>query len=626
MSEIEKVTSYEAYMDKYKHAFEVHHASQLYKTATLVLKNEPYGSMRECWWIWRELARMLDGTYTPILPQYLHWNWIYSDTRFYSFMPVVARGDKTKISYIPDERHGLEDRRVITKIGRFLTANYAGRVLPERIAEVANAYAIQAEPPMVHVARTKREIIDIYSYGEGLKSCMAGKPWTDRNNPMAAYNNEQGSLPIGVLYIKDVLGRPTARCVARFDRDPPQFGRIYGNEYAMRVALTASGYVAAEQALHGCELVPIMHSEKTATMCVPYFDAPSRYALINIPKKRIFAAMGRSERVNEILKKHNLGTIDDGNNLLLETGQYGVIQHDALRWLGVEDYLTKATELCTNCSNRYPRPTMTVVHGGSKVCQGCLRANYVSAVWNTGGDTRFIHGESDALIHISCVGAYVIKPLRPEDVYDVVWSTWQSDYIRSSEAMLSSLMGGYINRNEACGYRHLHFDMKKMENTPKQFAVFAWLLDNMPELLIAEHHEKYPHLISAVWLDRDFTFHNLQKYQGVDGGEEKEPKTPWGSRLTRLTDWVITRAEQVSLREFRNESDGRGIQERFADVTRCSLASLPVVQKLLADRAVRKDFGDALSYSTVRRPTDEDLDDRAHPEARPRFGSIPTRR
>lgn len=458
---------------------------------------------------------------------------------------------------------------------------------------------MQANPPTVRLARTQAEIINIYKVAGGLKSCMVGKLWSAQDNPVRAYNNEAGTLFIGVLYINDAHGDTIARCVARLDTDSPQFGRIYGNEFAMRLALNVAGYKAANNGLHGCELVGIKRSESTSTLVIPYLDAPSRYVLINLPTGRVWACKQGSQFADAILRKHELGKINDGSNLLLETTQYGWLKHDAFVWFGEPNLKKTKPTRCSGCDELVSTLNLQSTLNHGRVCGECLRARFVPAIVSSDGQINFVRTSDERLVHVRCAGAYVLRPVLPENVLEVRWSGFMHDYIRNNDAVFSKSMDDWLPRTSACAYRVLAYNLDAAKKYLLEFAEFHWCMDRYS--VFVEYNDAYPLMISAIWLDPNEVFNTLCEGESTHG-KAPTSKTPWGNRLQRISDWICASFSHFDIDSSDQQgANPTGIHERFAYVTHCTLSSIPLVEKLRRARKASEDSGDAFGQAAVRR-------------------------
>lgn len=138
------------------------------------------------------------------------------------------------------KEYDLQKDFISVKPGRFLTSHFP-KLSSTKVAEIANQITIEAIPPRLAFAHTQQEIAHVYETGPS--SCMkfAGSKGLFGVNPVITYAGPD--LAIAYLIKDDPNGRSpkiTARCLAwpakKF------YGRIYGNDIALRLALNRQGY------------------------------------------------------------------------------------------------------------------------------------------------------------------------------------------------------------------------------------------------------------------------------------------------------------------------------------------------------------------------------------------------
>lgn len=121
------------------------------------------------------------------------------------------------------------------KPGRFFKQYFGDKFTDAQIATMANQVAIESAPPTLCIARTPKEIYETYLSGP--KSCMQYmKSSGFQGHPVEIY----GGPDLGLAYLKKSPDRIVARALVWPEKKI--FGRCYGNEVALKRALTTAGY------------------------------------------------------------------------------------------------------------------------------------------------------------------------------------------------------------------------------------------------------------------------------------------------------------------------------------------------------------------------------------------------
>lgn len=171
-----------------------------------------------------------------------------------------------QIAFTPTEFDGVKDRQVSLKLGRYLT-----RFMPElgeaRILELVQQHNAQFDIRATHIAKTPRTISTVYQ--RGVNSCMSHSHYhylTDYN-PTAVY----GAGDIGVFFMWDKSNkrrRITGRVLIHLER--MAYGRIYGDDQRMEVALAKAGYHPDEgDEFQDARIIDVKHD---GIQVCPYFD------------------------------------------------------------------------------------------------------------------------------------------------------------------------------------------------------------------------------------------------------------------------------------------------------------------------------------------------------------------
>ena len=171
-----------------------------------------------------------------------------------------------QIAFTPTEFDGVKDRQVSLKLGRYLT-----RFMPElgeaRILELVQQHNAQFDIRATHIAKTPRTISTVYQ--RGVNSCMAHSHYhyLPDYNPTAVY----GAGDIGVFFMWDKSNkrrRITGRVLVHLERKA--YGRIYGDDQRMEVALAKAGYHPDEgDEFQDARIIDVKHD---GIQVCPYFD------------------------------------------------------------------------------------------------------------------------------------------------------------------------------------------------------------------------------------------------------------------------------------------------------------------------------------------------------------------
>ncbi len=211
-------------------------------------------------WIEREKALATKGIYgTSKLPK--DWPLTPIENHF-------AVIQNKMISYFPDAAAGVLNKRVTTKVGRYLEQFYPH--LGD--AEKRQLTALIDPPEEVLFATTAEEIVKIYTNGPD--SCMAKtsqSKWGTDSHPAEFY----AAGDLAVAYLKKGKERASARAVCWPEKK--QFGRLYGDVERLRTELLKLGYRHVDVFV-GAKVNPIPHPKYRSTpdrdefFMTPYFD------------------------------------------------------------------------------------------------------------------------------------------------------------------------------------------------------------------------------------------------------------------------------------------------------------------------------------------------------------------
>jgi hypothetical protein len=212
-------------------------------------------SVRESeWWRIRERVRVRRGTRTmvPFVPRMLgHVNqdhWL-----------CLPNSEKSLVSYIPTEDYGYQDRRVLTKPGRYLTKYYSDLLNKDQIRN----FAAMCEPAKFRLLLKPEEFVRAAKTGP--HSCMSKDyPHT---HPMAVYSEEFGMMVAergDEIFARGLVHLPTKT-----------FVRCYGHIAVLTEYLEANGYTKVDSWPEGASLRVITYGRG---VIVPYVDGKRQVA------------------------------------------------------------------------------------------------------------------------------------------------------------------------------------------------------------------------------------------------------------------------------------------------------------------------------------------------------------
>lgn len=232
-------------------------------------------------WRHREEMRFRDGIYTNV-------PWISGLSLYFGtfdcdlldgrdkYGPVYDRVNETivahyphlsvkqpgLIAYTPTEEHGINDRQVTIKPGRYLE-QFLAEIFSKATRDKITAH-VKGCTGALQIARTPEDIVSVYLHGP--RSCMAhsltsGNFSSHPHHPTAVYGNSD----LGVAYLGEISD-PRARCLVW--PDEMKYGRLYGDD-ALRVQLEMHGYTYSEY-FHGARVRVLRSANGRYVM--PYVD------------------------------------------------------------------------------------------------------------------------------------------------------------------------------------------------------------------------------------------------------------------------------------------------------------------------------------------------------------------
>ncbi len=222
----------------------------------------------------REVRRFRDGTYksVPVLgytdvQEALEYYAEICDRPKLNHFTHLSLKNMPHIAYTDNERNGVNDRQKSLKIGRYLTRFCRYKLSEKRILELVDEHNAMFDERESGIAITSDEIVDVYLTGPN--SCMSHSVAhyrTDDVHPVSTY----GAGDVGVFYLKNKVGDVSGRALVALKSKV--YGRIYGDDARMSVALAKAGYRPDEDNIgfNGCEL-RIMKNEEMSIIA-PYLD------------------------------------------------------------------------------------------------------------------------------------------------------------------------------------------------------------------------------------------------------------------------------------------------------------------------------------------------------------------
>jgi len=177
--------------------------------------------------------------------------------------PYVAVSDPTKLAYTPTEEHGMQDRQVMVRPGKYLAQFYGDVLTPAEIEAYAVQWDSEYAPRELQVTTVPDRIEWIFVHGTN--SCMGGKEtsyFSSAVHPCRVYAGPD----LAVAYILNGSGEPSARAVVW----PAQklHSTIYGDVPRMRDALARAGYTSGS--MDGARIRRI--EDRSGGFVMPYVD------------------------------------------------------------------------------------------------------------------------------------------------------------------------------------------------------------------------------------------------------------------------------------------------------------------------------------------------------------------
>lgn len=214
--------------------------------------------------VFRELLRNDDGVYRQCDKLYRRYPELFVPLHFLHWS-TTRRG---QVAYTPTTRYLVQDRQVVTTLGRYLTKHFGQLYKTHEIANIANEMISleYGNDTDFKWCRTRDEIARAFESGP--ESCM-GKSRsafaTGGIHPTEVYATDD----IGVAILENQSQGIYARAVCNMK--DKLYGRIYGNSTALRFVLDAKGFSYTDDCpVNGCR---ILRLESEHGLIGPYVDS-----------------------------------------------------------------------------------------------------------------------------------------------------------------------------------------------------------------------------------------------------------------------------------------------------------------------------------------------------------------
>ena len=188
----------------------------------------------------------------------------------FELFPHVSTENDGLIAFTPSDRHGIQDRQVKMKIGKFLH-KYCKHLTAIQIKDIANEYAAKYGKLELKWAEGA-EIAEIYEWThDGFSSCMSGDShdFEGDQHPAVVYD----SPDIKLAYLGDVNTK-LLKARALINIDKKEYSTVYGNEQLINL-LEMQGYTSGD--LTGCKILKVPVEGSKSKYNMPYIDGNSYF-------------------------------------------------------------------------------------------------------------------------------------------------------------------------------------------------------------------------------------------------------------------------------------------------------------------------------------------------------------
>ena len=322
--------------------------------------------------------------------------------------PHKSESDPSRLAYTRDERAGLEDRQLITTIGKYLTRHFP-QVPDHEIRNAVAAFSVVG----CKVVRTIAEMLD--ALARGPHSCMRwgdGADIDDDNHPYKCYDPRLGWGMAVRTEGGEVVGRALVyeadglKQYVRTYKKPSDRSQYSQSDDYLNAWLTDQGY---ERALdwQGCKLA--YYSGRSDRPLAPYLDGDC--------------------------KDVNVATDRDGKRYLIvtEDGEFNFSNTDG----SCNDNNGRE---CTDCGDRVDEGDGYWVGRAEEelVCQHCCDHNYYY-VYGRRGNQYYLH--SNQVVHVGDE-AYDEDYLGDNDI---VYLEDRQEYAHIDDAVYVESVGDYYD-------------------------------------------------------------------------------------------------------------------------------------------------------------------------------------
>lgn len=216
-------------------------------------------------WRDRERARFDDGTYQPVPWAHIY----YPPETVKDHFPHLSRKQLGMMAYTPSPEHGVQDRQIIVKPGKYLV-----EFLPSYATDHARWIGtIAATGETLKIATTADDIERVYrgrAYAsQPFFSCMgpdSHKNFAGKPHPTRAY----GDSDLAVAYLGPI-DAVLARCVVwPAQKTYTERALRYGLTHLLRAKLEDAGYTIGS--MRGARLKQVPHNGRY--WAFPYIDCP----------------------------------------------------------------------------------------------------------------------------------------------------------------------------------------------------------------------------------------------------------------------------------------------------------------------------------------------------------------
>ncbi len=227
-------------------------------------------------WQRRESDRFYHGTYTqvPWPARFYHSTEQVTDANGYispryldlrDHYAHISLDTPGMIAYTPSDVHGVEDRQVKLRAGKYLTQYAAGYLTPDEINDWTRK--VVAHTSELQLATTPDDVAAVYCADNGPTSCMDGSHFNFANTPVRVY----GDSDLAVAYLGTInADKPSSSQIAAravIWPEKKKYSRTYGDTGTLVNVLKRAGYTHGSMA--GAQIRAIA---KGHDYVMPYVD------------------------------------------------------------------------------------------------------------------------------------------------------------------------------------------------------------------------------------------------------------------------------------------------------------------------------------------------------------------